>query len=184
MKMIKHLGTILLSLLIVNAAGVQATGPASGLAVGEATLSFTVLDVTGKYKGKRICYVCEYQDAPNILGFFQDTGDETAQLIVKLNDLYRSNKEKDLKAVAVIVSGTEASPWLEDLQRTSNIEIPMVVLKKGPKDVAVRMYHLDPAVKNTFLVNVNRTVKANLTDIESDTFTRVSDATSAMLAAK
>ena len=183
MNIFKHV--LIIALMLFSHGSVMAAdNPVSGLAVGEATLSFTVLDVTGKYKGKRICYVCEYQDAPNVLGFFQDTGEETADLIVKLNDLYMSNKEKDLKAVAVIVSGQEASPWLEDLQRTSNIEIPMVVLRKGPKDVAVRMYHLDPEVRNTFLVNINRTVMANLTDVGSESFNQVADAAAHMLSAQ
>ena len=184
MKIFKTAGMFTLVLLLSLGQNLSAADPASGLAIGEPTLSFTVLDVTGDYKGKRICYVCEFQDAPNILGFFQETGNETADLIVKLNDLYRNNKDKDLKAVAVIVSGTEASPWLEDLQKTSNIEIPMVVLKKGQKDVAVRMYHLDPEIKNTFLVNVNRIVMANLTEIESGSFDQVAEATTRMLAEK
>ena len=175
----------LISLLFLSYMGsIWAASPVSGLAVGEPTLSFTVMDVTGAYKGKRICYVCEYQDAPVVLGFYQNTGDETAQLIGRLNELYLNNKDKNLKAVAVIVAGKEATPWLEDLQRTAGIEIPMVVLRKGPKDVAVRMYHLDPTVKNTFLVAVNRTVKANLTDIDPDSFDQVTLAASNMLAGK
>jgi len=60
----------------------------------------------------------------------------------------------------------------------------MVVLKKGQKDVAVRMYHLDPEIKNTFLVNVNRIVMANLTEIESGSFDQVAEATTRMLAEK
>jgi hypothetical protein len=183
MTLTKYLGAIAI-MFLCYLGFVWATGPASGLAVGEPTLSFTVMDVTGAYKGKRICYVCEFQDAPNILSFFQTTGDETAKLIVRLNELYQNNKDKDLKAVAVIVAGTDATPWLEDLQRTSAIEIPMVVLRKGPKDVAVRMYHLDPEVKNTFLVAVNRTVKANLTDIQPGSFEQVADAATRMLAGK
>ena len=181
--MMKSLG--LISILILSYLGpAWAANLVSGLEVGKPTLSFTVMDVTGAYKGKRICYVCEFQNDPNILSFFQDTGDETAKLIVKLNDLYKRNKDKNLKAVAVIVAGKEAEPWLEDLQRTSGIEIPMVVLRKGPKDVAVRMYHLDPAVKNTFLVNINRTVKANLSDINPDNFNQVALAADNMLAGK
>lgn len=159
-----------------------AADPVSGLAIGKPTLSFTVMDVTGVYKGKRICYVCEYQNAPVILGFYRDTGGETADLIQKLDSLYRNNKDRNLKAVAVIVAGQEAKPWLEELQQKAGIEIPMVVLRKGPKDVAVRMYHLDPEVKNTFLVAVDRTVKANLTDISPDNFNQVADATTQMLA--
>lgn len=182
MSMTKSIGAITLIFFSYLGSVWAADPPVSGLAVGEPTLSFTVMDVTGAYKGKRICYVCEYQDAPVILGFYRNTGDETADLIQKLDNLYQHNKDKNLKAVAVIVSGTDATPWLEDLQRNAGIEIPMVVLRKGPKDVAVRMYHLDPEIKNTFLMAVNRTVKANLTDIEPGSFDQVADAASSMLA--
>lgn len=160
-----------------------AADPVSGLAIGKPTLSFTVMDVTGTYKGKRICYVCEYQNAPVVISFYQNTGDETAKLIENLNDLYLHNKDKNLKAFAVIMAGKEAKPWLEDLQQKAGIEIPMVYLRKGPKDVAVRMYHLDPEVKNTFLMAVNRTVKANLSDISASDFNEVADAATQMLTA-
>ena len=175
----------LISILLFSYLGIAvAANPVSGLDIGKPTLSFTVMDVTGAYAGKRICYVCEYQDAPNIISFFRDTGDETAKLIVKLNDLYMKNKDKNLKAFAVIVAGKEAKTWLEDLKKKSDIEIPMVYLRKGPKDVAVRMYHLDPQVKNTFLVTVKRTVKANISDIDPGNFDKVAMAADNMLAGK
>lgn len=154
---------------------------ASGFEVGETTQSFTVMDVTGKYKGKRICYVCEYQDEPNVIGFFQDTGDETAEFITRMDALYKNNKERHLKAVAVIIAGQEAKPWLEELSESKNIEIPLVVLRKGPKDLAVRLYRLNPEVENTFLVNINRKVIANINSIDSGDFQLVADAAEQML---
>ncbi len=74
------------------------------------------------------------------------------------------------------------SQWLEDLNRTNHLEIPLTYFRKGPKDAAVRVYNLNPAVANTFLVTVNRSVVANLSDIAPDQFSRVADATSQMLA--
>ncbi len=156
---------------------------ASGLDVGAPTVSIPVLDVTGPYKGQAICYVCEFQNDPNVLAFFRDTGDATAQLIVQLNDLYLKNKDRNFKAVAMIVAGDSAKPWLEQLQADKHIQIPLVVLRRGPKDVAVRLYSLNPAVDNTFLVTVDRFVAANVTGIAPAEFDRVADATTAMLAA-
>lgn len=153
----------------------------SGYEVGETTQSFTVIDVTGKYKGKRICYVCEYQDEPNVIGFFQDTNEKTAEFITRMDELYKQNKDRHLKAVAVIVAGKEASPWLEELNEQKGLEIPLVVLKKGKKDLAVRLYRLNPEVENTFLVNINRKVMANVSGIETDQFNLVGDATTQML---
>lgn len=153
----------------------------SSYAVGETTQSFTVFDVTGKYKGKRICYVCEFQDEPNVIGFFQKPDENTAEFIKKLNDLYESNKARHLNAVAVIVSGMDAKPWLEQLSESKGIKIPLVVLKKGPKDLAVRLYRLNPDVDNTFLVNINRKVIANVSGIEAKDFQQVADAATKML---
>ena len=118
-----------------------------------------------------------------MLAFFRDTGDSTAKLIVQLNELYLKNKGRNFKAVAMIVAGDTAKPWLEQLQAEKHLEIPLVVLRRGPKDVATRLYSLNPAVENTFLVTVDRFVAANVTGIAPNEFDRVADATTAMLAA-
>ena len=154
---------------------------ASGYAVGETTQSFTVFDVTGPYKGKRICYVCEFQDEPNIIGFFQKASDQTADFITRMNDLVQKNKDRHLKAVAVIVAGMDAQPWLEKLSADKKIEIPLVVLRKGQSDLAVRLYRLNPEVDNVFMVSINRKVQANISGIGADKFNLVADAATRML---
>jgi hypothetical protein len=174
-------GSLALAALIATAVPVCAE-VVSGLDVGAPTVSIPVLDVTGPYKGQAICYVCEFQNDPNVLAFFRDTGDSTAKLIVELNDLYVKNKGRNFKAVAMIIAGDTAKPWLEELQAQKHLEIPLVVLRRGPKDVAVRLYSLNPAVENTFLVTVDRFVAANVTGIEPGEFGRVADATATMLA--
>ncbi len=155
----------------------------SGLDVGAPTLSIPVLDVTGEYQGRPICYVCEFQDDPNVLGFFRDAGEDTAELIVRLNDLYVEHKDRGFKAVAMVVAGEEAAPWLEELNRTEDIEIPLTVFRRGPRDVAARLYELNLDVRNTFFVTVDRFVRANVADIGPGEWDRVADATAAMLAA-
>jgi len=171
----------------VLALGLLATGAwagvVSGLAAGTPTPSVPVVDVTGKYAGKHICYVCEFQDDPNVIAFFRDADDQTAELIVQLDKLYRQQKDNTkFKAVAILEAGLDAKPWLEELSRSRNIEIPLVVLAKGPKDVGVRLYQLDPAARNTFLVTRNRMVQTNVSDIEATKFNEVTQATLGMLA--
>jgi superfamily I DNA/RNA helicase len=163
------------------AAGAWA-GVVAGPEPGEPTLSVPVLDITGKYAGKRICYVCEFQDDPNVVAFFRDADEETAELIVQLDELYRQEKDRNFSAVAIIVAGPDAKPWLEELERTRNIEIPLTVLYRGPKDVGVRLYELNPEVRNTFLVTVNRLVDTNISDIGPGEFDEIRQATLAMLA--
>jgi len=154
----------------------------SGPPVGATTMSIPVSDVTGPYKGQLICYVCDYDKAPNVLAFFTDTSDATAKEIIELNNLYLKNKSRNFKAVAMVIAGESAKPWLEELNRSAHLEIPLTYFRRGPKDAAVRVYNLNPAVANTFLVTVNRSVVANISDIPPDQFTRVADAASRMLA--
>ena len=175
-------GIAILAFLLPGA-GAFAAEVRSGLPVGAATQSIPVFDVTGPFKGERICYVCDFENAPNVLAFFRDTSDGTAKLIVQLNQLYVKNKERNFKAVAMIVAGAGAKKWLEDLSRSANLEIPLTFFSKGPKDVAGRVYKLNPDVQNTFLMTVNRVVGANVSDISPDEFNQVADATAQMLAA-
>ena len=154
----------------------------SGLPVGATTQTIPVTDVTGPYKGEKICYVCDFDKAPDVLAFFRDTSDTTAKQIIQLNELYLKNKSRNFKAVAMIVAGESSKKWLEDLNRSAHLEIPLTFFTKGPKDVAARVYKLNPTVANTFLVTVNRTVVANISDIGPEQFSRVAEATSKMLA--
>ena len=154
----------------------------SGLPIGTTTQSIPVSDVTGPYKGELICYVCDYDKAPNVLAFFREPSDATAKQIIQLNDLYLKNKSRNFKAVAMIVAGESSRKWLEDLNRSAHLEIPLTFFRKGPKDAAARVYNLNPAVTNTFLVTVNRSVVANISGIGPEQFNRVADATSEMLA--
>ncbi len=158
------------------------SGPlVSGRQVGAVTPSFRVIDVTGKYKGQDTCYVCEYGEAPTVIGFFQKPSDDAAALIVKLNALVNSKQKKDLKGFVVMVAGPESKEWLEKLAADKGITIPMVYLAKGPQDLGVRLYKINPAAQNTFLVNDKRQVESNFVNVTGDTFQQVADSTSKML---
>lgn len=174
--------TVLATLLC--AALAPAADIVSGPAIGATTMSIPVSDVTGPYKGQLICYVCDYDKAPDVLAFFRDTSDNTAKEIIQLNELYLKNKSRNFKAVAMMIGGESTKPWLEELNQSAHLEIPLTYFRKGPKDPAVRVYNLNPAVANTFLVTVNRTVVANFSDIAPDQFSRIADSTSEMLAAR
>jgi hypothetical protein len=172
----------LLCLPLLLASLAPAVDIVSGPPVGATTMSIPVSDVTGPYKGQLICYVCDYDKAPDVLAFFRDTSDDTAKEIIELNDLYLKNKSRGFKAVAMVIAGESSKQWLEDLNRSAHLEIPLTYFRKGPKDAAVRVYNLNPAVANTFLVSVDRSVVANISDIGPDQFSRVTGATSEMLA--
>jgi len=178
----RKLTVVLAAACLVLPALEAAAEVVSGLEIGTPTASIPVVDVTGAYKGQRICYVCEFQDDPNVLAFFRDTGEDTAKLIVELNALYVRHKAEGFKAVAMIVAGEESKPWLEALNEAEHLEIPLTFFRRGPSDVAARLYQINPEVDNTFLVTVNRFVAANASAIGPDEFGRVADATAQMLA--
>jgi hypothetical protein len=156
----------------------------SGPAIGATTQSIPVIDVTGSYKGELTCYVCEFDKAPNVLAFFRDTSDATAREIVQLNELYLKNKSRNFHAVAMIIAGESSKKWLEDLNRSAHLEIPLTYFRKGPKDPAAKVYNLSPSVANTFLVTANRSVVASISDVAPEQFKRVADAASQMLATR
>jgi hypothetical protein len=137
--------------------------------------------VTGKYKGQETCYVCEYGTAPTVIAFFDNPSDQAADLIVKLNALAHQDASKHLKAFAVMVNGPESKEWLEKLAQDKGIQIPLVFLKKGPKDLGVRLYHINTQAKNTFLVNDKRQVIANMVNVDDSTFQQVAEASTKML---
>ena len=172
-----------LVLLLVGAGSLLAQDR-SGLPVGTFTESIPVTDVTGPYKGTRVCYVCDFDEAPNVLAFFRDASPETAKLIVELNQLYLKNKARNFQTVVMVMAGADSKKWLEKLNKTEKLEIPLTFFTKGPKDVAARLYKLNPEVKNTFLVTVNRTITGNVSDIGPGEFSQVVDATEQMLARK
>jgi hypothetical protein len=175
-----------LRLAAMVAAGLFVTGAWAaivvGLGPGTPTPSVPVLDVTGQYAGKRTCYVCEFQDDPNVIAFFRDADPQTAELIVQLDKLYRQEKNRNFKAVAILVAGPDVKPWLEELRNSRSIAIPLVVFARGPKDVGVKLYKLNPEVRNNFLITRYRTVESNVSDIEPSEFAQVTQATLGMLA--
>ncbi len=158
-----------------------ASGPlVSGRQVGAMTPSLRVIDVTGKYKGQDTCYVCEYGAAPTLIGFFNKPSDQAADLIVKLDELVKS--QKNLKGFVVMTEGADTKEWLEKLAADKGIQIPLVYFAKGNQDLGMRLYKLAPAADNTILVNDNRQVVANFVNISGSTFTQVQDAAVKMLA--
>src|ERR1700728_2197240 len=118
---------LLCAVLLTSAADIV-----SGPPVGATTMSIPVSDVTGPYKGQLICYVCDYDKAPNVLAFFRDTSDATAKEIIQLNDLYLKNKSRNFKAVVMVVAGESTKKWLEEVNRTNPLEVPLTSFTKRP----------------------------------------------------
>jgi hypothetical protein len=151
----------------------------SGRAVGEMTPSFPVLAVSGPHKGKLICYVCESNGAPIVFAFFRQTGDETASMLRKLDELA---KTREVRVVAVMIEGPDSRPWLEKVAAKYGITIPLAVLRNGKENVAVNLYRLNPGADNTILFSVNRKVVANLVNVNALNFGMLANAVASVTA--
>ena len=149
--------------------------------IGEVTPPLKVFDVTGPYKGEATCYVCAYKGAPTVQVFFKDTGEETASLLVALNEFVQQKGQEDLKAVAIFMSGPNSKPWLEKLAQEKGIKFPLVVLPLGQTDPGIALYHLNPNSRNTFLVSLHKAILANLSNVDVQSFRQVAEASSKML---
>ena len=151
----------------------------SGRAVGEMTPSLPVLDVTGPHKGKAVCYVCAYKDAPTVLAFFRQTGEEMASVVTKLNELARQHQ--DIRVVAVVIEGQESQPRLEKFAQENDITIPLTVFRNGKDDVGMKLYKLNASINNTILVSVKRKVAANFVNVNAENFTTLAHTLSKVL---
>jgi hypothetical protein len=139
-------------------------------------LSVPILDVTGVYAGKRTCYVCEFQNGPMSLRFSATQTrrpPSSSQLDKPIGRRRRFQSRCDSH------SGTQARSWLQDSASTkprNSSSSSRAAERRG-----VKLYNLDPKVRNTFLVTRNRVVDTNVSDISSTGFDKVKQATLSML---
>jgi hypothetical protein len=79
----------------------------SGPQVGERPLPFTSNLVTGPYRGRQHCYVCELKDEPAVLVFARHPDDATARLLRELRDAVRTHEKTKLFGWLVFLSGSD-----------------------------------------------------------------------------
>ena len=151
---------------------------ASGRQAGEPIPSFRIIDVTGKYKGQPACYVCDYQEKPEVVAFFKDASPETEVLIVKLNSLAKQQPKLNFE---VIMIEPTSKDWLEQLAIRDNVTIPLTYLQNGQKDVGIRVAKLNLEASNTVVLGVNRKVVVNFVNLDGASFQQLSDAAVEML---
>jgi hypothetical protein len=84
-----------------------ATALRSGPQLGERPLPFTSNLVTGAYRGKQHCYVCELKDEPAVLVFARHPDDATARLLRDLREAVRVHEKSKLFGWMVFLSGSE-----------------------------------------------------------------------------
>lgn len=87
--LVQGLGWVTVSL----GAGAAGAAVVSGPQVGQRPLPFTSNLVTGPYRGKQHCYVCEMKDELAVLVFARKLDEPTGRLLTELRDALRENQK-------------------------------------------------------------------------------------------
>lgn len=87
--LVQGLGWVTVALGVGTASAALTSGPQ----VGQRPLPFTSNLVTGPYRGKQHCYVCEMKDELAVLVFARKLDDPTARLLTELRDALRENQK-------------------------------------------------------------------------------------------
>ncbi len=99
-------GLIVAAGAVLPAAGQD--GLRSGPQAGQRPLPFTSNLVTGPYRGKQHCYVCELKDEPAVLIFARRLDEPTARLLRNLRDAVQEHKSEKLFGWFVFLSAADA----------------------------------------------------------------------------
>jgi len=93
-----------LLLAVVAAATVSSVVLAEGLEVGSNVAAFYVNDVTGPSAGKKLCYRCQYGNAPVVSIFTRDVDGNVASLIKEVDKVVGTNQSKKMAAFVVLLT--------------------------------------------------------------------------------
>jgi hypothetical protein len=102
-------------------------------------------------------------------------------LVDQIQKLAASHGDQGLRAFVVFEGGPELKPAIEQVTRENKITIPVTYLPQGKASSALRQYKINPEAKNTVVTYRNKTVTANFVDVDPSSFSKVAEATDAML---
>jgi hypothetical protein len=115
---------MLLVLVVVGVAYVAQADDAESLEVGSAVGAFYVSDVTGPSAGEKLCYRCQYGDAPVVTIFAREVNEELATLVDQIDAKVGENGDAGMHAFVVLLTddpeGQEEA--LRSLQEEHGIE--------------------------------------------------------------
>jgi hypothetical protein len=133
---------------------------ASGPEPGEHLSAFIVEDVTGKFPGEHLCYVCYLGEGPVALVFAREIDARLARLACDLDGWVERHPEARA-FVAVPADDPEgAAEELRDLAAEHGIRIPLTLCAEG--EFGPHLYRLHPRVPVTVLLYREKTVVRRL----------------------
>ena len=134
----------------------------SGLQPGAAPPPFDVYDVTGRHKGKSLCYRCLHGSRPVVAVFARQVTPQLARLAKQLDKEVAANKKVHLQAFVVLLTDNFGSvePQLVELKQKHKIEhVPLTLFdgNEGPAD-----YNIADGTKTSVIMWNRNTVLFNL----------------------
>ncbi|HTE20752.1 MAG TPA: hypothetical protein VK689_20495, partial [Armatimonadota bacterium] len=105
--------------------------PPSGPVPGEHLAAFIVDDVTGKFAGERLCYVCHYGEGPVALVFARRIDEQLAVLAGALDGW--TDRHPGARAFVALCSDDPEgdAEALEDLAREHGLRLPLTLCSEG-----------------------------------------------------
>jgi hypothetical protein len=135
--------------------------PSSGPDPGEHLAAFIVDDVTGKFPGERLCYVCHFGEGPVVLVFARAVDEELAALGKGL-DAWRARHPGAEAFIAVSSPDPEGDrEALQELAAEHGLCLPLTLCSEG--EFGPHLYRLHPRVPLTVVLYREKTVAAVLT---------------------
>jgi hypothetical protein len=134
--------------------------PPSGPRPGEHLSAFIVEDVTGKFPGEHLCYVCYLGEGPVALVFARRIDDRLARLACDLDGWVERHPEA---RAFVAVPGEDPEGDAEALQALAsehNLRLPLTLCAEG--EFGPHLYRLHPRVPVTVLLYREKTVVRSL----------------------
>lgn len=134
--------------------------PASGPQPGEHLSAFIVADVTGKFPGEHLCYVCYLGEGPVVAVFARQIDDRLARLACDLDEWVE--RHPGARAF-VAIPGDDPEGDAEALQELASaysIRLPLTLCAEG--EFGPHLYRLHPRVPVTVLLYREKTVVRNL----------------------
>lgn len=135
--------------------------PVSGPQPGEPLAAFIVDDVTGKFPGERLCYVCHYGEGPVVLLFTRGVPAALPEAALAL-DGWRARHPGAEAFVAVASEDPEGdAEALRELAAEHGLRLPLTLCSEG--EFGPHLYRLHPRVPVTAVLYHARTARRTLT---------------------
>jgi len=134
--------------------------PPSGPETGEHLSAFIVEDVTGKFSGEHLCYVCYLGEGPVVLLFAREIDERLARLACDLDGWVERHPEARA-FVAVPTDDPEGdAEALRELAGEYGLRLPLTLCAEG--EFGPHLYRLHPRVPVTALLYREKTVMRSL----------------------